>query len=110
MFSEFPVLYTTADLPCFVLKTAYQRGSISAYLSLPWPSASILDALPPSLILGLVVRSVPSSLRHMSDAFALVVGDARSRAYRMSFTRSTTAESKIHILLAIVARWSSIMQ
>lgn len=79
--------------PALYPRPLLQGGPPWAYLSLLWPSASIFDALLPSLILAPAVRLAPSSLRHMSDDFA-IVGGVRALAYCMSYTLSTTAGSE----------------
>jgi hypothetical protein len=60
VFSELPVLYTTAGLPFFVPKVAYPRQlTTSIPVSLHWPSAGIFNAVLPSLVLEPAVRSRP---------------------------------------------------
>jgi hypothetical protein len=60
VFSELPVLYTTAGLSFFVPIVAYPRQlTISVPISLHWPSAHIFDAVLPSLVLEPAVRSRP---------------------------------------------------
>jgi hypothetical protein len=77
IFSELPVLYTTGDLPCFVPYAAHTGGSPWAYLSLPWPSAGVFDALLPSLVLESAVGSATLSLRRMRGTSALAEATGR---------------------------------